>query len=133
MMALIALSMTTFAADFAPSVQWVKAIGGSGSTSVTAAAADSKGNLYVVGNTTSLDFPTTGATQPKPGGSTLVRVNLTDTSAARVYAPELPPVTFAAADPRNPEQSSPPPATNSGGAPMADPHGVLISQFPAGS
>ena len=84
MMALFALSRATFAADFAPSVQWVKAIGGSGSTSVTAAAADSKGNLYVVGNTTSLDFPTTGATQPKPGGSTLVRVNLTDTSEQAV-------------------------------------------------
>lgn len=32
MMALFALSRTTFAADFAPSVQWVKVIGGSGNT-----------------------------------------------------------------------------------------------------
>jgi uncharacterized protein (TIGR03437 family) len=133
MMALFALSRITLAADFAPSVQWVRAIGGSGSTLVTAAAADSKGNLYVVGNTTSLDFPTTGATQPKPGGSTLVRVNLTDTSAARVYAPELLPVTFATADPRNPGTIF----ASSGDKLWRSADGgstwSLISQFPAGA
>ncbi|HEX3876761.1 MAG TPA: hypothetical protein VHW24_07245, partial [Bryobacteraceae bacterium] len=45
-------------ADLAPSLQWVKTAGGSGVNTVSAAAGDGRGNLYITGYTTSLDFPT---------------------------------------------------------------------------
>jgi uncharacterized protein (TIGR03437 family) len=95
--ALLAISSTAFSADLAPSLQWVKSIGGSGNTTVTAAAADPQGNLYIVGSTTSLDFPTTSATQASPAGSMLVRVNLATAATTRLYPTNLPPVTIAAA------------------------------------
>ncbi len=91
------LAVTSFAADLAPSLQWVKTSGGSGTTIVTGAASDPQGNLYIVGSTTSLDFPTTSATQPTSGGSSLVRINLASGSATRLYPANLPPISVAAA------------------------------------
>src|SRR5579883_957741 len=65
-----ALSWLALGADPEPVLQWVKTIGGSGHNSLAAATSDGRGNLYMVGNTTSLDFPIVGATQSTAGGST---------------------------------------------------------------
>jgi len=100
--AILAISYGARAADFAPALQWVKTTGGSGSTSVAAATADSHGNLYVVGATSSLDFPTVQAAQPVSGGTTLVRINLANASASRLVPANLPPVSAAAVAPSNP-------------------------------
>jgi uncharacterized protein (TIGR03437 family) len=99
---ILALSCAAHAADLAPALQWVKTTGGSGNNSVGAAAADAFGNLYIVGATSSLDFPTTAAAQSAPGGSSLVRINLATASASRLYPANLPPISAAAAAPSNP-------------------------------
>jgi uncharacterized protein (TIGR03437 family) len=98
----LALSCAALAADFAPALQWVKTTGGSGNTSVAAATADARGNLYIAGATTSLDFPATSATQADPGGSMLVRINLATVGATRLFPANLPPIGAAAAAPANP-------------------------------
>ena len=55
---------------------WVKQIGGSNGQSVAGIATDPAGNTYVVGNTLSVDFPTTSSSaQPNPGGAGLYRVD----------------------------------------------------------
>ena len=84
-------------ADNAPVLQWVKTAGGSGST-VAAAAGDAKGNLYIVGSTTSVDFPTTAtASQSTPGGSMLERITLANGAASPLFPANLPPVSVVAA------------------------------------
>jgi hypothetical protein len=90
------------AADLAPALQWVRTIGGSGSNSVAAAAADSRGNLYIVGAGTSVDFPTVAAGQPAPGGSTLARIDLATGSASRLFPANLPSISSAATSQSNP-------------------------------
>ena len=99
---ILATSRAAPPADFAPALQWVKTTGGSGNTSVAAAAADARGNLYITGATTSLDFPTTPATQTVAGGSMLVRINLATASATRLSPANLPPISAAAAAPADP-------------------------------
>ncbi len=99
---ILVLSRVVPAADFAPALQWVKITGGSGTSSVNAAAADAHGNLYLAGATTSLDFPTSAAAQATAGGSMLVRVNLVTGSATRLFPANLPPIAFVAAAPANP-------------------------------
>ena len=94
--AVLALASAAPAADFAPVLQWVKTTGGSGSSTVTAATADAKGNLYMVGYTTSVDFPVTTG-QAAAGGSSLVRINLATAATTRLYPANLPPITTAAA------------------------------------
>src|SRR6266700_4211128 len=74
-------------ADFAASLQWVKTFGGSGKTNVIAAATDTQGNLYIVGNTTSIDLPVTIG--PGPGGSPLVRISSASGAAQKLYPPGL--------------------------------------------
>jgi uncharacterized protein (TIGR03437 family) len=98
---ILAISSGATAADFAPALQWVKTSGGSGNSTVAAAAADARGNFYIVGSTTSLDFPTTS--QATPGGSMLVRINLATASASRLFPANLPPINSAASAPSNPE------------------------------
>jgi uncharacterized protein (TIGR03437 family) len=99
----LTLAGMTPAADYAPALQWVKTTGGSGSSSVAAAATDANGNLYIVGSTTSLDFPTTGtASQSAAGGSPVVRISLANFSATKLFPANLPPITFATAAPGNP-------------------------------
>jgi Beta-propeller repeat len=99
----LTLAWITPAADYAPELQWVKTTGGSGSSSVAAAATDANGDLYIVGSTTSLDFPTTAtASQSVAGGSQLVRISLPNASASTLFPANLPPITFAAAAPANP-------------------------------
>ena len=44
---ILGISWAALAADFAPALQWVKTTGGSGNTSVAAAAADARGNIRV--------------------------------------------------------------------------------------
>lgn len=92
------MSSAVVAEDLTPSLQWVKTTGGSGNTSVGAAAADARGNLYIVGSTTSLDFPVTSATQATAGGSMLVRIDLGTGNASRVFPANLPPISAAAAN-----------------------------------
>jgi uncharacterized protein (TIGR03437 family) len=86
----------------APELQWVKTVSGSGSSSVTGAATDSQGNLYIAGNTTSLDFPTANAVQPQPGGSPIVRIDPTSGAVRKLYAPDLAGARSIAADPNSP-------------------------------
>jgi len=94
---------TSFAADFAPQFQWVKTAGGSGSTSVAAATGDGRGNLYIVGSTTSLDFPVTGSVSQKgAGGSMLVRIDLATAGATRLFAANLPAIGAIAGAPSDP-------------------------------
>jgi uncharacterized protein (TIGR03437 family) len=100
--AILATSWAALAADSVPALQWVKTFGGSGYNSVASATGDSRGNLYIVGATTSLDFPTVAATQAAPGGSTLARINLATGSASRLFPASLPSITSAAASPANP-------------------------------
>ena len=103
MFLILTLAPITQAADYAPALQWVKTTGGSGSSSVAAAATDANGNLYIAGSTSSLDFPTTtGASQSAAGGSPLVRISLSNASASKLFPANLPPITFAAAAPANP-------------------------------
>jgi len=86
-----------------PVLQWVQALGGSGSNQVTAAATDGRGNLYIIGNTTSNDFPVKGAAQVRPGSSTLTRINGATTAVNKLYPPGLSAPTNVAIDPQNPQ------------------------------
>src|ERR1700704_4272351 len=88
--------------SLAPVLQWVKTLAGSGPNQVTAAAADAKGNLYITGSTSSVDFPVRSAAQPNAGGSTLVRINTATTASRKLYPPGLSAATSIQADPQNP-------------------------------
>src|SRR5579872_1349457 len=99
--ALLAFCGTARPADFAPSLQWVKTAGGSGLSTATAAAADASGNLYIAGNTSSIDFPAVSAAQPNPGGSPLVRINAGTLAAQKLYPPGLSAIGSIAVDPEN--------------------------------
>lgn len=86
-----------------PVLQWVKTIGGSGNNQIIAAAADAKGNLYITGNTSSVDFPVTSAAQRNSGGSTLVRINAATSAAQKLYPAGLSDATSIQVDPQNPQ------------------------------
>jgi len=101
--ALLALSGIGLYADFSPALQWVQTLSGSGVSTIAGAAADSKGNFYVVGNTTSLDFPSTSAAQRTAGGSTLMRIDSGTGVWQKLYPPGLSQAASLAADPRNPQ------------------------------
>src|SRR5579862_6440815 len=98
---LLAFCSIVWPADFAPSLQWVKTAGGSGFSTATAAAADAIGNLYIAGNTSSIDFPAVSAAQPNPGGSPLVRIDPGTGAAQKLYPPGLSTIGSIAADPEN--------------------------------
>jgi uncharacterized protein (TIGR03437 family) len=101
----LALGAFCLSADssLGPVLQWVKTIGGSGNNQVTAAAADAKGNLYITGNTSSVDFPVTSAIQRNAGGSTLVRINAATSAAQKLYPAGLSGATSIQVDPQNPQ------------------------------
>jgi hypothetical protein len=82
------LAQAVLSADSAPTLEWVKTLGGSGVSQVRAAAADANGNFYIVGTTSSLDFPTTAsAAQRTAGGSPLVRINAATAIAEKLFPP----------------------------------------------
>ena len=54
---LVWLAMASIAHGQSAAFQWVQQIGGSQGQSVVGIGTDSSGNVYVAGNTTSLDFP----------------------------------------------------------------------------
>lgn len=102
----LALCATAFAADTSlqPVLQWYRVIGGSGANQVTSAVADAKGNFYLTGSTSSVDFPVTNAAQASPGGSALVRINTSSSSAAeKLFPPGLSAPSSITADPQNPQ------------------------------
>ena len=84
-----------------PVLQWQKQFGGSGEISAVASAADRQGNFYIVGNTTSLEFPVVGATQPQPGGSPLIRIDSGSAAPQILLSPLLANATKFAVDPEN--------------------------------
>jgi uncharacterized protein (TIGR03437 family) len=129
---ILAISGAALAADFAPSLQWVKTTGGSGSSSVAAAAGDGRGNLYIAGATTSLDFPTTSATQAATGGSILVRIDLATASASRLLPANLPPINSAAAAPADPATLYTASGSQIWKSTDAGSTWAMVSQFPAG-
>src|SRR5450755_3791410 len=86
----------------APVLRWVKTVSGSGVSLVAAVASDTRGNLYITGNTTSLDFPAVAAAQAQAGGSPLVRINPATGSTQKLYSPALATAGRIAADPENP-------------------------------
>lgn len=100
---LVLQSGLTAATVSAPALQWFKTVSGSGSSSVASVAADSHGNFYVAGNTTSLDFPTKAAAQAHAGGSPLIRINLNSGAAQKIYSAGLATASSVAADPENPQ------------------------------
>ena len=63
--------------------------------------ADASGNLYIAGNTSSIDFPAVSAAQPNPGGSPLVRINAGTRAIQKLYPPGLSTIGSLAAEPRN--------------------------------
>jgi uncharacterized protein (TIGR03437 family) len=88
----------------APALQWFQVLGGSGSNRVVAAKADPKGNFYITGNTSSLDFPvTSAAVQRSPGGSSLVRIDTATNAAQKLFPPGLSAPRSIVADPQNPQ------------------------------
>ena len=93
---------SVFPADLAPAIDWVRTAGGSGINNVAAAAADTSGNLYIVGTTSSLDLPVVGAAQSHPGGSTLVRISSATGAPQRLYPSGFSKITSISADPRSP-------------------------------
>lgn len=65
-------------------------LGGSGIDRGTGIAVDGAGNAYIVGQTSSTDFPVTGTPPPpKPGGDDVVVVKLNSTGTALVYSTYL--------------------------------------------
>jgi uncharacterized protein (TIGR03437 family) len=101
----LALCATAWSADTSlqPVLQWYRVIGGSGGNQVTAAVADSKGNFYIAGSTSSVDFPVTSAAQGVPGGSALVRIHTGSSVAQKLYPPGLSAPSSITADPQNPQ------------------------------
>lgn len=84
------------------SFQWIHQIGGSQGQTVAGLAADSQGNIYVAGNTTSTDFPTQSALQPHPGGSGLFRIDGPGAQWQNLYQSGLSSTEWISSDPRNP-------------------------------
>ena len=97
-----AYSQSTSPYGQAASFPWIQQLGGSQAQTVAGIATDPAGNLYVAGNTTSLDMPTQAAFQPQPGGSGLYRVDGTGPQWQNLYRSGLTWVTGLTVDPENP-------------------------------
>jgi uncharacterized protein (TIGR03437 family) len=83
------------------SFQWVQQVGGSQGQTVTGLATDSQGNIYVAGNTTSVDFPTKSAVQAHPGSSGLYRIAAPGAAWQNLYSSGLASVMALTVDPEN--------------------------------
>ncbi len=101
--ALLFFTNASHAADVAPAIQWMKALGGSGLHTVAASATDTSGNLYIAGTTSSIDFPTTAAAQRESGGAPLVRINTATGAPSKLFATGLSSITGFTADPNDPK------------------------------
>jgi len=80
--------------------QWVQQVGGSQGQTIAGVASDPQGNIYVVGNTSSLDFPVKGAVQPRPGGAGLSLITGPGTAQA-IFNTGLSGVLLLVKDPTN--------------------------------
>src|SRR5258708_52031 len=85
----------------APPLQWFKTVSGSGSSPGPSVPADSLGNFYIAGNTSSLDFPTKAAAQAHAGGSPVIRINPASGATQKIYSPALATASSVAVDPQN--------------------------------
>jgi uncharacterized protein (TIGR03437 family) len=86
-----------------PTLQWYRTVSGSGASTAVSVASDSAGNLYIAGNTTSLDLPTVSAAQNAPGGSPVTRIDTSSGAALKLYSQGLAAAAGLAADPQNPQ------------------------------
>jgi uncharacterized protein (TIGR03437 family) len=82
--------------------QWIQQIGGSQGQAIAGIGTDSKGNIYVAGSTSSLDFPVKSAIQPHPGSSGLLRVDGPGGPWQNLYGSGFNSVTALSSDPRDP-------------------------------
>src|ERR1700694_5691847 len=85
-----------------PSLQWYQTVSGTGASSATSVSTDPQGNLYIVGNTLSLDLPTISAAQKQPGGSPLMRIDSSTGASVKLYSGLLSAASSLAVDPQNP-------------------------------
>ena len=85
------------------SFQWVRQIGGSGAAATVGVATDAQDNIYVAGNTTSVDMPVTGASQAHPGGSGLFRIDPAGGAWTNLFASGATSVNWFAVSARNPK------------------------------
>jgi uncharacterized protein (TIGR03437 family) len=65
----------------------IAAFGGSGQTSISALATDSRGNIFVAGTTNALDFPVKNAAQSVLADTTILRTSDLGTTWTRVGSP----------------------------------------------
>src|SRR5258707_1533711 len=88
---LAALAVTNLSAApmRAPVLQWYKTVSGSGVSDVTAVGTDSPGNLFIAGNTTSLDFPVFAPAQSKGRGAPVTRLRTTSSSSPKRFSAGL--------------------------------------------
>jgi uncharacterized protein (TIGR03437 family) len=98
---LVFLAMIAGASGQSAAFQWIRQIGGSQGQSIAGMATDSQGNVYVAGNTGSIDFPTKSAAQVKPGGSGLYRIDGPGTPVQNLYLSGLSSVAALSVDPQN--------------------------------
>jgi uncharacterized protein (TIGR03437 family) len=89
------------ATSAAPVLQWYQSISGSGASTAVSVATDPQGNLYIAGNTASLDLPTVAAAQKQAGGSPLIRIDTTSGSSQKLYSSVLSAANNIAVDPEN--------------------------------
>jgi uncharacterized protein (TIGR03437 family) len=84
-----------------PTLQWYQPVSGSGASAAVSVASDANGNLYIAGNTTSLDLPTVSAAQKSPGGSPVIKIDTGSGTALKLYSQGLAAVASLAVDPEN--------------------------------
>ncbi len=82
-----------------PAFRWIQQIDGSASDAVVGIGTDSTGNIYIAGNTMSIDFPLKSAAQSQRKSSGLYRI---DGPGAAWTALPLASALSIAVDPRNP-------------------------------
>src|SRR5471030_3482126 len=97
---LFTVALTAPAADFAPKLQWV-AFPGINQAAVAGVGTDGKGNLYIVGTTSSRSLPVTAGAQT-PGGAPVSRIDLSSGATTKLPLPSLGTIRAAASSVSNP-------------------------------
>src|SRR5260370_11375600 len=77
-----------------PALVYEKIVGGTGTDLGPAVAVDTDGNVYIVGATTSADFPVKNGVQPRIGG---VPLRVSTNNGTTWVSPTIPPPVFAVA------------------------------------